>query len=96
LGQRPIRAEVLKQRGIATPYHSPNAADIPAAFKDAEGYWTGFSARARVLIINRRVQEKPTSILAYTDPRWKGKAVIANPLVRNHDDTSRDTLLSLG
>ncbi len=76
----PIRAEVLKQRGIATPYHSPNAADIPAAFKDAEGYWTGFSARARVLIINRRVQEKPTSILAYTDPRWKGKAVIANPL----------------
>jgi iron(III) transport system substrate-binding protein len=76
----PIRAEVLKQRGIATPYHSPNAADIPAAFKDAEGYWTGFSARARVLIINRRVQEKPTSILAYTDPRWKGKAIIANPL----------------
>ena len=76
----PIRAEVLKQRGIATPYHSPNATDIPAAFKDAEGYWTGFSARARVLIINRRVQEKPASILAYIDPRWKGKAVIANPL----------------
>lgn len=76
----PIRGEALKQRGIVTPYHSPNAADIPAAFKDAEGYWTGFSARARVLIINRRVQEKPSSILAYTDLRWKGKAVIANPL----------------
>ncbi len=76
----PIRAEVLKQRGVAAPYHSPNAADIPAAFKDAEGYWTGFSARARVLIINRRVQDKPPSILAYTDPRWRGKAVIANPL----------------
>jgi iron(III) transport system substrate-binding protein len=76
----PIRAEVLKQRGVAAPYHSPNAADIPAAFKDAEGYWTGFSARARVLIINRRVQDKPPSILAYTDPRWRSKAVIANPL----------------
>jgi iron(III) transport system substrate-binding protein len=66
--------------GVAAPYHSPNAADIPASFKDAEGYWMGFSARARVLIINRRVQEKPTSILAYTDPHWKGKALIANSM----------------
>ncbi len=24
--------------------------------------------------------DRPTSILAYTDPRWKGRAVIANPL----------------
>lgn len=76
----PIRAEVLKQRGIAAPYRSPNAEDIPAAFKDPEGYWTGFSARARVLIINKRGQNKPASILAYTDPRWKRRAVIANPL----------------
>jgi len=76
----PIRAEVLKQLGIATPYISPNAKDIPDIFKDPEGYWTGFSARARVLIVNKRVKDKPRSILAYTDPHWKGKAVIANPL----------------
>jgi iron(III) transport system substrate-binding protein len=76
----PIRAEVLKQRGIGAPYFSPNAKDISPAFKDPEGYWTGFSARARVLIVHKRLTDKPDSILAYTDPRWKGRAVIANPL----------------
>lgn len=76
----PIRAEVLKQRGIAEPYFSPNAKEISAAFKDPDGNWTGFSARARVLIVHKRLTDKPDSILAYTDPRWKGRAVIANPL----------------
>ncbi len=76
----PIRAEVLKQKGISASYISPNAKEIPAVFKDPDGYWTGFSARARVLIVNNKVKEKPTSISAYLDPRWKGKAVIANPL----------------
>ncbi len=76
----PIRAEVLKQKGISAPYFSPNARGIPAAFKDPEGYWTGFSARARVFIVNKRVRKSPTSILAYIDPRWKRRAVIANPL----------------
>ena len=37
-----VRAEVLKQKGISTAYVSPNAAEIPAVFKDSEGYWTGF------------------------------------------------------
>ncbi len=76
----PARAEILKQMGIAAPYVSPNAREIPPLFKDPAGFWTGFSARARVLLVHRQAKEKPESILAYTDPRWKGKAVIANPL----------------
>ena len=76
----PVRAESLKQRGISTPYVSTNAAGIPDSFKDREGQWTGFSARARVLVVHKAVKEKPVSILAYTDPRWKGKGVMANPL----------------
>jgi len=76
----PIRAEVLKQKGIATPYASPNAREIPHVHKDPENYWTGFSARARVFVVNKNVEDKPNSILAYTDPRWKAKGVIANPL----------------
>lgn len=76
----PIRAEVLKQRGISTPYVSPNAGGIPDNFKDVKGYWTGFSARARILLVNKRVKDKPQSILAYAEPRWKARAVIANPL----------------
>jgi iron(III) transport system substrate-binding protein len=76
----PMRAAVLQQRGIAAAYTSPSAAEIPATFKDANGYWTGFSARARVLLVNKTVKDKPQSILAYTEPRWKKKTVIANPL----------------
>ena len=76
----PIRAEVLKQKGISAAYLSENAQDIPAVFKDSQGYWTGFSARARVLVVNKKVKDQPKSIMAYTDPSWKGKAVITNPL----------------
>jgi len=76
----PIRAEVLKQKGISASYISPNAKDFPTVFKDPDGYWTGFSARARVLVVNNNVKDKPGTILAYTDPRWKGRSVIANPL----------------
>jgi len=75
----PIRAELLKQKGISAVYFSPNAKGIPDVHKDPQGYWTGFSARARVFVVNKKVQNKPTSILAYTSPQWKGKGVIANP-----------------
>jgi iron(III) transport system substrate-binding protein len=76
----PIRAEVLKHEGIATAYQSPSAEGIPARFKDPQGYWTGFSARERVLIVNKSVADKPKSIAAYGDPAFKGRAIIANPL----------------
>lgn len=76
----PIRAEVLRQQGVSTPYRSPSADGIPEQFRDPQGHWTGFSARARILIVANEIDEKPTSIKAYTDPRYNGKAVIANPL----------------
>jgi iron(III) transport system substrate-binding protein len=76
----PIRAEVLKQRAISAAYRSPNSEGIPAIFKDSEGYWTGFSARARVFIVNRKAVIKPESLNAYVDPKLAGKGVIANPL----------------
>lgn len=76
----PIRAEVLKQRAISATYRSPNSEGIPAAFKDSESYWTGFSARARVFIVNRKARFKPESLNAYIDPKLAGKGIIANPL----------------
>ncbi|MFZ5898159.1 MAG: extracellular solute-binding protein [Bacillota bacterium] len=76
----PVRADVLRQQGISTPFKPANARQIPEQFKDPEGYWTGFSARARVLVVNRAAKTKPVSLLAYVDPKTKGKAVIANPL----------------
>jgi iron(III) transport system substrate-binding protein len=76
----PIRAEVLRQQGVSAPYHSPSAEGIPEQFRNPEGHWTGFSARARMLLVEQGLKDKPVSIQAYTDLRFNGKAVIANPL----------------
>jgi len=79
----PIRTIVLKNRGITQPYQSPEAADINPAFKDPQHNWTGFSARARVLIYNKGLlsqNDVPKSIFDLTDEKYKGKVAIANPL----------------
>src|SRR5437016_5331943 len=76
----PVRADALKQRGVSSVYDSPSAEGIANQFKDPDHYWTGFSARARVLLVNARSTIKPASVMAYTDPSAKGRAAIANPL----------------
>ena len=76
----PVRAGVLKERGVAAPYVSPSAEGIPDQFKDPDHFWTGFSARARPLLVHAQSAVKPDTINAYTDPFLKGRAAIANPL----------------
>ncbi len=76
----PIRAEVLRQKGILTPYKSPNAQGIPKQFVQKEFYWTGFSARVRLIVAQEGSREKPSSILDYINPQFRAKGVIANPL----------------
>ena len=79
----PVRAAILKAKGVSTPYRSPKAEGLPTRFSDPEGYWTGFSARARVLIYNRNLvsqDDEPKSIMDLLDRRFQGKACIANPL----------------
>jgi len=43
---------LLKEEGVLASYHSPAAGDIPAQYRDPEGYWTGLAGRARVLLVN--------------------------------------------
>src|SRR5216683_7824043 len=79
----PVRPFLLVKRGLAESYVSPSAAGIPAAFKAADGTWTGFAARVRVLLVNKNraaQSERPKSIKDLTNPRWKGQVAIANPL----------------
>src|SRR5437588_1186840 len=76
----PVRADVLKQRGVSTPYVSASAEGITDQFKDPDHYWTGFSARGRVLLINAKSTIKPAGVMAYTEPSAKGRTAIANPL----------------
>jgi len=42
----------LADAGVLEPYQGEGAARIPAAYKDAQGLWTGFAARMRVWIVN--------------------------------------------
>jgi iron(III) transport system substrate-binding protein len=77
------RTLVLKDKGVLAPYVSPEARDIPAQFKDPAGYWTGFAARARVLIYNTDMLDTdalPRSIFDLTAPEWRGRVTIAYPL----------------
>jgi iron(III) transport system substrate-binding protein len=92
----PIRAEVLRQQHIAVPYLSPNAEGIPATFRDPQGYWTGFAARARMLIVHNDENPKPTSVFSYVDPRWRGRTVIANPLFGTTTDQIAALFVLLG
>jgi iron(III) transport system substrate-binding protein len=80
----PVRAAVLKLKQIAMPYHSPGAQSLPAMYSDPDGFWTGFSARVRVVIYNTKLiprDRAPVSIFDLAnDPLLKGKGCIANPL----------------
>ena len=79
----PVRAGVLKLQGVSTPYRSAAAKGLPAKYSDPDGHWTGFSARARILIYNKNLvseDQKPRSVSDLADPRFKGKACLANPL----------------
>ena len=79
----PVRTIVLKNNNITLPYQSEVSNDIDNAFKDPSHHWTGFSARARVLIYNKDLLNEtdvPQSIFDLTKEQYKGKVAIANPL----------------
>lgn len=78
----PVRTLVLKAREVLAPYRSPSAEGIPATLVDPAGYWTGFSARIRVIAYNtKRVTqaEAPRFVFDLADPRWQGQVAIADP-----------------
>lgn len=78
----PVRTLVLKSRDVLAPYRSPSADGIPAALVDANGYWTGFSARMRVIAYNTTLvkpEEAPQSVFDLADPKWRGQVAIADP-----------------
>jgi iron(III) transport system substrate-binding protein len=81
----PVRPGILKKHGVTAPYQSPSAAGLPVRFSDPEHHWTGFSARARILLVNTQHEifktvPLPSSVRDLADPRYKGKACVANPL----------------
>ena len=73
----------LKRRGLLAPLDVPEAKAFPAEFRDSEGFWCGFAARVRILLVNtERVSENayPASILDLADERFRGRTSMAKPL----------------
>lgn len=73
----------LKKAGVLTHYNSPNAKEIPQEFRDPEGHWTGFAARARVFIVNTQKlspEDLPSSLLDLANPKWSKRFILAKPL----------------
>lgn len=72
----------LKEQGVLQPYRGSGYARIPERYKDPEGYWTGFSARLRVHIINQDLLPQATQ--EDVEQLWLGnkldQLVIAKPL----------------
>ncbi|TVQ56905.1 MAG: extracellular solute-binding protein [Phycisphaerales bacterium] len=75
----------LQREGVLARLDPPpdSAALIPDAYVDPEGYWFGFAARARVLIVNTDLVEEaemPNSMWDLTDEKWRGKAALVRPV----------------
>jgi len=73
-----------KTEGLIDKYVSPNAAKIPAKYKDKEGYWTGvyvgylgFVSNAKLL--KEKGVEPPKSWADLLKPEFKGQIILSNP-----------------
>jgi iron(III) transport system substrate-binding protein len=75
---------LLKEEGVLTPYASPEATGIPAAYIDPEDYWTGFGGRARVCLVNTDLmdpEDYPSSIYDFLDEKYPANQIaIAYPI----------------
>lgn len=73
----------LKTEKLLAPYRHPAATKRPAIYRDPQGYWIGFAARARILLMNTKLvtpDQMPRSIHDLHNPRWRGKIGMAKPL----------------
>jgi len=72
--------EILVRNGVLAPYVSPEMKGIDPGAHDKDGYWTGISSRARVILYNKKLvpeRDVPRSVFQLADPKWKGKVAIA-------------------
>ena len=76
----------LGKAGLLVPYISPNAKDLKAEFKEANGNWTGWYTGIFGFISNndRLTKElagkKPATWDDLLDPAWSGKLVLPDPI----------------
>jgi len=73
----------LVNEGLAADLSPQVPKDFPARWVDPNGKWVAFSLRARVIVYNTEkvaAEDVPRTLKELTDPKWRGKVAIANPL----------------
>lgn len=74
-----FEAQVLKEKGLALRYVSPEAEFFPAGFKDPEGFWCDVFVNVGVMAYNKKLvpaQQAPKSYQDLLQPKWRGKISI--------------------
>ena len=90
----------LKADGLLQAYKSPDAADIPAQYKDPEGFWTGTDTDFIGIASNKKfLQEKglkaPQSWEDLTRPEYAGQICLGSPSTSGTGYTFLTTILQL-
>jgi iron(III) transport system substrate-binding protein len=73
----------LKSEGVLARCSPSNAQHYPTQYRDRDGYWYGFAARARVLLVNKDLvapSQYPKSVDDLLSSDWTGRVGIAKPL----------------
>ncbi|MDY6065439.1 MAG: ABC transporter substrate-binding protein [Finegoldia sp.] len=75
-----------KEQGLLENYQSPNAEDVPADYKDADGAWiskgltvVGFLANNAIL--EEKGLEIPKTWDELADPKYKDEVIMSNPAI---------------
>lgn len=101
--------DVVDEAGLLAPLDRTTLAQVEEAYRPASGTWTGFAARATVLIYNPAEiaeDELPASMLDLADPAWEGRvgiaaggsdfqAIVSAVLELEGEDATRDWLTGL-
>jgi len=80
LSQSPGSIGFLDDNGRLAELPASTLDLVPAAVRDAEGRWVGFSGRQRVLVYNTDLvdpAELPASVFDITAPEWSGRVGVA-------------------
>jgi len=88
---------LIADAGLLAPLSDDVLSRVADGYRDADGRWVGASGRARVAAVSsERVPEAdlPGSILAFTDPAWKGRIgwAPANASLQSHVTAMRQVL----
>lgn len=75
---------IADQKGFIERYQSPNAADLPAEYNDAEGVWSGFYTDSIAFCYNKTELDRlgakvPESWEDLLQPELKGRIVMPHP-----------------